>query len=218
MISAHPDDMEIGMGGTIAKLAEAGAMITSAVLTDGRRSPNPFSWTEEHMAEVRKKEARNAAAALGVKEVVFFGLPDLKSENNYRLAREKLGELITQIRPTEMYTLHDQIDRHPTHRLAGQLAIENVRETGSLSGSVVWAYEVWGLFPTWDRIEYIDAQVGKKLLAIGEHKSQVASIPYGEGVIGLNRWRAVFADSQETKIIGAFAEVFVSVPIFSSRT
>lgn len=31
-------------------------------------------------------------------------------------------------------------------------------------------------------------------LSIMEHQSQVATIPYGKGVLGLNRWRAVFAD------------------------
>ncbi|HSL02768.1 MAG TPA: hypothetical protein VK901_04430 [Nitrospiraceae bacterium] len=36
--------------------------------------------------------------------------------------------------------------------------------------------------------------MAKKMAAIAEHRSQVATIPYGEGVLGLNRWRAVFAD------------------------
>ena len=35
IISAHPDDMEIGMGGTVAKLVESMAVITSVVLTNG---------------------------------------------------------------------------------------------------------------------------------------------------------------------------------------
>jgi len=41
VISAHPDDMEIGMGGTVAKLSASGCSIISVVLTDGR-SPNPL--------------------------------------------------------------------------------------------------------------------------------------------------------------------------------
>jgi len=42
IVSAHPDDMEIGMGGTVAKLAEAKAMMTSVVVTNGGRASKPF--------------------------------------------------------------------------------------------------------------------------------------------------------------------------------
>jgi LmbE family N-acetylglucosaminyl deacetylase len=51
IISAHPDDMEIGMGGTVAALAESKAVITSVVITNGGRSSNPFALTEQRMAK-----------------------------------------------------------------------------------------------------------------------------------------------------------------------
>ena len=57
IVSAHPDDMEIGMGGTVAKLAESMAVITSVVVTNGGRSSNPFALTERRMAEMRREEA-----------------------------------------------------------------------------------------------------------------------------------------------------------------
>ena len=76
IVSAHPDDMEIGMGGTVAKLAESKAIITSVVVTDGGRASNPFAWTEKRMAEVRREEALRAARVLGVEEVLFFDEPD----------------------------------------------------------------------------------------------------------------------------------------------
>jgi LmbE family N-acetylglucosaminyl deacetylase len=212
IISAHPDDMEIGMGGTAAKKVASGFLVTSVILTDGRRSPNPFNWPEETMASIRKQEAIKAASVLGVKEVVFFDLPDLKNTHNYHLAKDQLLELIRQLQPEEVYSLHDRWDKHPTHRLAGQLTRECIEKT-SVSIETAWAYEVWGLFPNWDRIEYIDEQIGKKLQAIGEHKSQIASLPYGEGIMGLNRWRAVFANPQQTAIKGAFAEIFLSMKL-----
>lgn len=210
IISAHPDDMEIGMGGTAAKKAASGACITSVILTDGRRSPNPFGWPEDTMADIRKQEAAKAATMLGLKEVIAFNLPGLKNTSHYHLAKGQLSELINHLRPDEIYSLHDRWDRHPTHCLAGKLTRECVEET-SLSIEAVWAYEVWGLFPHWDRIEYIDAQVGKKLQAIAAHQSQIASIPYGEGILGLNRWRAIFADPRQSTLKGAFAEVFLAM-------
>jgi LmbE family N-acetylglucosaminyl deacetylase len=210
IISAHPDDMEIGMGGTVAKKVASGSQVTSVILTDGRRSPNPFKWPEETMAKIRKQEATKAALVLGVKEAIFFDLPGLKNNLHYHLAKDQLDKLIKQLQPEEVYSLHEHWDRHPTHRLAGQLTRECLEKT-SVPIEAVWTYEVWGLFPRWDRTEYIDEQIGKKLQAIGEHKSQIASIPYGEGIIGLNRWRAVFANPQQTVTKGAFAEIFLSM-------
>lgn len=199
--------MEIGMGGTVVKKIMQGAQITSVILTDGRRSSNPFQWPEERMASIRKQEAMNAALILGVKEVIFFDLPKLTDNLHYNLAKERLGTLIKQLQPDEVYFPHEYLDRHPTHQLAGKITRECLEN--SLSLAAMWAYEVWGLFPTWDRTEYIDDQVGKKIQAIEAHKSQVASIPYGEAVIGLNRWRAVFENPQQATTKGIFAEVFL---------
>lgn len=217
IVSAHPDDMEIGMGGMVAKLAESKAIMTSVVVTNGGRAPNPFAWTEQRMVEMRRAEALRAAGVLGVKDVVFFDEPDAADEINYTAVKQKLTELIERLQPTEVYTLHEELDRHPAHRLAGKLVRECVLETGLAPSGGLWAYEVWGLFTTWDRIEYIDAYVAKKTLAIAEHHSQVATIPYGEGVVGLNRWRAAFADHQASATLGMYAEVFLRVAL-SPRT
>ncbi len=213
IVSAHPDDMEIGMGGTVAKLAESKAIITSAVVTNGGRAPNPFTWTEQRMAEVRREEALRAAGVLGVKDVVFLDEPDAADEINSTTVKQKLTELIERLQPTELYALHEELDRHPAHRLVGKLVRECVLESGFAPSGGLWAYEVWSIFTTWDRIEYIDAYVAKKTLAIAEHHSQVASLPYGEGVLGLNRWRAVFADPWASATLGMYAEVFLRVAL-----
>src|SRR5437867_12410634 len=213
IVSAHPDDMEIGMGGTVAKLAWSKAIVTSLIVTDGGRASNPFGWTEQRMAEVRREEALRAAGVLGVTDVVFFDEPDAADEINATAVKQKLTKLIARLQPTEVYTLHEELDRHPAHRLVGKLVRESLVETGLAPSGGLWAYEVWGLFPVWDRFEYIDAYVAKKTLAITEHRSQVATIPYGEGVLGLNRWRAVFADPRASVPGGVYAEVFQRVAI-----
>jgi len=212
IVGAHPDDMEIGMGGLVAKLAET-ATITSVVVTNGGRASNPFGWTEQRMAEVRRAEALAAAAVLGVKDLVFLDEPDAAEKVDLTAVKLKLTEIIRRVCPTEVYTLHPEHDRHRAHRLVGKLVTESLLETGHAPSDGVWAYEVWGPFNEWDRLEYIDAYVAKKMLAIAEHRSQVATIPYGEGVLGLNRWRAVFADPKANAPAGAYAEVFRRVPL-----
>lgn len=213
IISAHPDDMEIGMGGTAAKLADSQRAIISVVITNGGRASNPFGWTEQRMAETRREEAFRAAKVLGVKEVIFLNQPDAVEEINVQAIKQQLVEMLTRVQPTEVYTLDEELDRHPAHRLAGKLARECVLESGMIPTAGLWAYEIWGPLATWNRLEYIDDYVVKKMLAIAEHRSQVATIPYGEGVLGLNRWRAVFADPKASAPAGAYAEVFRRIEI-----
>ena len=213
IVSAHPDDMEIGMGGTVAKLIEEGAEVTSLIVTDGGRASNPFGWTEQRMAEVRRAEALRAAEVLGVRDVIFCHQPDAADEVDVKAVRRTLVEVMMRLRPEEIYALHEEFDRHPAHRQAGSLVRDSVRESGFTPSGGVWAYEVWGPFTRWDRIEYIDPYVEKKKSAIAEHRSQVTVIPYGEGMLGLNRWRAVYADPMEASPAGTYAEVFIRVEL-----
>ena len=218
IISAHPDDMEIGMGGTAAKLAESMAVITSIVVTNGGRSSNPFALTEQRIAEVRREEALRAACVLGVKDVIFCDEPDAVDQINTLAVTRRLVEILARLQPTEVYTLDEGCDRHLAHRLAGKLARESVLESGIVLLGGMWAYEIWGPFAAWDRLEYIDRYVAKKMLAIAEHQSQVATIPYGEGVLGLNRWRAVFANPMASAPAGVYAEVFRRITIAARST
>ncbi|HXX75109.1 MAG TPA: PIG-L family deacetylase [Nitrospiraceae bacterium] len=218
IVSAHPDDMEIGMGGTVAKLVQEGAEVTSLIVTDGGRASNPFGWTEQQMADERRAEALRAAEVLGVKDVIFCNQPDAADEVDVKAVRRKLVEVMTRLKPAEVYTLHDELDRHPGHRLAGRLTREGIGESGLTPSGGVWAYEIWGLFAKWDRLEYIDAYLEKKKLAIAEHRSQVATIPYGDGMLALNRWRAVYADPFADTPAGTYAEAFVRVALESRRS
>jgi LmbE family N-acetylglucosaminyl deacetylase len=167
------------------------------------------------MANVRREEALRAARALGVQEVVFFDQPDAAEEINIGTAKQRLMELVTSLKPDAIYSPDEALDRHPAHRLAGKLAKESVLEAGVTPKDGIWAFEIWSPFAAWDRLEYIDHYVANKMLAIAEHQSQVATIPYGEGVLGLNRWRAVFADPQASAPAGVYAEAFRRVVIGS---
>ena len=85
-VGAHPDDVEIACGGTLAKLVQQGYRVGIIDLTNGEPtpgSPNPA---------FRLQEARKAAEALGVHERVLLNLPNRKLfdtfENRVLLARE----------------------------------------------------------------------------------------------------------------------------------
>lgn len=85
-VGAHPDDVEIAVGGTLAKLVEQGYRVGIIDLTDGEptpKSPGPH---------VRLEEARQAADALGVQQRITLELPNRKLfdnfENRVALAKE----------------------------------------------------------------------------------------------------------------------------------
>ena len=209
LVSAHPDDMEIGMGGTAATLAEAGHSLLSVVITDGRRSPDPNGVGQDVMARLRQEEGVRACQRLGINATNFLGFESIASEEAVRQATGELVRVIVEFRPDEVYTLHPELDRHASHRAAGKITGDAL--TQSNSEAEIWAYEVWGLFSRWDRLDDISDKLETKLAAIREHSSQTAAIQYDEGIAGLNRWRGVFADPHQEKSPARYAEVFIKL-------
>lgn len=76
-IGPHPDDIEIGCGATVAKLAAAGRKITYMILTDGRYGDGLSGGIKgDELAELRRQETISAAEHLGVTDVRFLDLSD----------------------------------------------------------------------------------------------------------------------------------------------
>src|SRR3954447_5769420 len=105
LVSAHPDDMEIGMGGTAAKLAATGHSLLSIVMTDGRRSPDPDRIGQDAMARLRQEEGVRACRKLGINDTKFFGLESLGNDEAVRQATGMLVGVIDGFQPDEVYTL-----------------------------------------------------------------------------------------------------------------
>jgi bacillithiol biosynthesis deacetylase BshB1 len=111
-VGPHPDDVEIGMGGTIVALRAAGHAVTICDLTNGE--PTPIGSPER-----RAREAQEAAAVLGV-ERITLDLP-----NRYLLDtvahREKVAGVIRALRP-DLLCVPYWVDAHPDHVAAAALA------------------------------------------------------------------------------------------------
>jgi LmbE family N-acetylglucosaminyl deacetylase len=91
-VGAHPDDVEIACGGTLAKLVRQGYQVGIIDLTDGE--PTPLS----PGPEVRLAEARAAAAALGVQVRVTLDLPNRRLFDSFE-ARVLLATEFRKYRP-----------------------------------------------------------------------------------------------------------------------
>jgi len=214
IISPHPDDLEIGMGGTTAKLIANGTDVVSLVVTDGGGSTSTLGLSRGELAELRKSEVGEAASILDVSELIQLGLGDAKSENLLTF-RVELARVLDEFKPAEIYIPHPEIDKHPTHRAVSQAVLEKIREMSQAGAQVptsVWCYEVWTPFPSYDRIEDISKYIDVKTAAVNAHKSQLEYKNYTEGILGLNRYRAVF-DERHGVSEELYAEVFIELDI-----
>lgn len=133
-VGAHPDDIEFGMGATLAKWRRQGSELVLVVLTDGRRG----TWNREldllELAVVRRHEGAAAARCLGAEPPIALDVPDGELvANDVTVAR--LVILLRRIQPT-LVASHDPWTRdrlHPDHQAAGWLvtrAIVAARDHG----------------------------------------------------------------------------------------
>jgi LmbE family N-acetylglucosaminyl deacetylase len=98
MISPHPDDVDFGCAGTIAKWTRMGMEVVYVICTSGDKGTDDFQTKPEVLAAVREAEQRRAADVVGVREVTFLRFKDGELENN-RDFREVLVRMIRTVRP-----------------------------------------------------------------------------------------------------------------------
>ena len=105
VIAAHPDDEVLGMGGTIAKLVKDGNTVDVLIVTDGSSAQYRDS---DHLAEIieaKKKETRNCADILGVRDVYYGELPDMKLDITPHIRINKVIEdVIDKVLPDMVFT------------------------------------------------------------------------------------------------------------------
>ena len=112
-IGAHPDDVELGCGATIAKEVADGKLVGILDLTQGELGTRGTP-------KIRAMEAEAAAGILGVMVRENLGLPDgfLENTKEYQL---KIVEVIRKYQP-DVVLCNAIDDRHPDHAKASKLA------------------------------------------------------------------------------------------------
>ncbi len=126
VIGPHPDDQELGMGGTIALLAAQGHRVTLVDMTTGEPTPHGSE-------ETRAREAAAAAKVLGVTRI-NAGFKN--REVLYSLeARHRMAGLYRQLRPEILFMPYPH-DAHPDH-IAVTRICEDARFDGKLTKSAI---------------------------------------------------------------------------------
>ena len=76
VVTAHPDDAEFGVAGTVALWTAEGKQVVYVVCTNGDKGTSDRSINPEDLVKTRQGEQKAAAKILGVREVVFLGYSD----------------------------------------------------------------------------------------------------------------------------------------------
>jgi len=129
VITAHPDDPEFTIAGTVARWVKEGWQVVYVICTDGSRGSNDPDMPPERIAPIRHAEQREAARILGVQVVIFLDHEDGTLEPTLELRRE-LTRLIREYRPDivatadpSRYFNRNVYVNHPDHRAAGEAAL-----------------------------------------------------------------------------------------------
>ncbi len=122
VVGPHPDDQELGMGGTIAKLTEQGHDVLLLDMTNGEPTPHGDPQT-------RAVEAAKAAEILGVKRRLL-DLPNRMLKHNIE-SRHLVAGVIREHQAQIVFTPYFQ-DAHPDH-VATTRIVEDARFDAKLT-------------------------------------------------------------------------------------
>jgi bacillithiol biosynthesis deacetylase BshB1 len=112
VIAPHPDDAELGMGGTIAAMLRTGLSVGVLDLTDGEPTPRGSP-------EIRAAEAAAASRMLALPWRENLGLPNRRLRATLA-ARARLAGVIRRVRPRWLFAPY-WVDAHPDHVAATRL-------------------------------------------------------------------------------------------------
>lgn len=189
VVTPHPDDAEIGCGGTVAGWIRQGTEVVYVLCTNGDKGTSDPDMTSERLAAIREKEQADAASVLGIKEVIYLGYPDGGLEDTSEF-RGKLVRAIRKHRPDVVFCTDPQRKTfylHRDHRLSGQVTLdavfpyardhlhypEHIRQEG-LGTHKVGDVLMWGTEEPDTFIDISDT-IETKIEALRKHVSQVAS-------------------------------------------
>lgn len=193
-IGAHPDDIEIGAGASIAVHRNRGDAVRFIILTKGGKVAE---------RDQRRAEAERAAEILNVDDVHFLDYEDTKVPYNQSTV-EALETQIDDIDPDRVY-IHAEEDTHQDHRRAAKASI-----TASRDVNQVLAFEAPSTRSSFGPQYYNSVPEGViegKIEAIRSHKSQQEKkYLEAEAMKGLARFRGRQANS-------TYAEAFQVIRI-----
>lgn len=158
-VGAHPDDIELGCGGTIYKAVQVGAKVIALYMTRGGKITD---------TAVRMRESKEAMNVLGVKEIHFENFPDTEIPDSFE-AMNCLEQYALKYQPDIVLT-HSINDTHQDHRRVAWLAMSSFRNISKVLAFETPRVRPAAFLPTY--FVNITGCVDKKWEALKCHVSQ----------------------------------------------
>jgi LmbE family N-acetylglucosaminyl deacetylase len=221
VVTAHPDDVDFGAAGSVARWVREGHHVTYCVVTSGDAGGFDPSIPRSEIAPLRQAEQTAAAKEVGVSDLVWLGYPDGRLTVSLELRRD-IARVIRQVRPARVLSPSPQRDwtrlfaSHPDHLAAGEAAIcavypdsRNPFAFPELAAEGLEAHIVDEVFvmggPAPDTFVDVTDTFDQKVAALRAHRSQTAHHADLEGFLRV--WLARNAE-QAGWPPGRLAEVF----------
>jgi len=196
-IGAHPDDLEIACGATLAKLADAGHEVHVLVMSNGSVGGDE---------EIRNTEALRGAQFMGAKTVRVSNLPDTRLEEATNEMVQAIENRINELNPDVLFT-HSEHDQHQDHHAVHFATLRAARRHSS-----ILCFESPSATRKFNPAVFIDIEdyLDVKIHAVAQHRNQMGK-PYmsEENVRGIAAFRGNQAKTQ-------FAEGFEPVRLLGS--
>lgn len=221
-VQPHPDDNEIGAGGTIALLHSLGIKISYLTVSQGRGGSETLS--AKDLVETRRRELEAAGRLLGASDFYFCDL----EESHYpseKLLCEQIVEVIRIAKPDIVMTVDPYLlyEAHPTHRKTGMAVLEacmfaslsKFPDPEALTPPEVHRAKAIALYGTAHPNTYIDIRstYQLKLRAIREHRTQFDEVGFEQ----LKQYLNMKADEYGQIIDSPAAEAFKVLPLLLSH-
>jgi LmbE family N-acetylglucosaminyl deacetylase len=173
VISPHPDDETLAIGGFIASRRALGIDVTLVAVTDGE---NAYG-RDDSLRIARQTEQNRAAAHLGISEegIIRFHFPDSGVEP---FEQELVSRIAALVSPSTLLLAPGRNDFHPDHKVCGRAAEKVTAETGTVLASYFfWTWHTEDVRTVADlplsRFELKPDWLAAKTTALSEHKSQL---------------------------------------------
>ena len=221
VIIPHPDDAEFWCAGSVSKWIAEGASVHYVLCTDGGKGSSDREITSEELSVIREQEQKDAADALGVKDVVLLHHPDGELEDNQAFRKQLVRE-IRRVQPElvlcpEPY--RKNLAWHRDHRIAGQVALDAVFPCARdhLHFKELWEDEglephktatvlFWGAEQPDTHIDISDS-IEAKVNAVLAHQSQMKTHSRDEIDQFVKEWATNAGEEQDYTYAEAFRKV-----------
>jgi len=225
-VVAHPDDLEFGMAGTVAKYVAEGAKGYYFILTNANKGTSDRSLTPDVLRDTRREEQRNAGKILGLTDVFFGDYDDGTLEvtqavkrDIVRVIRQVRPDVVLTMDPTMIYDTERGFINHPDHRAAGQATLDAVYPLARDHLSFPELLTEEGLEPYKVKTVlmshfgkqnfYVDItnHMDTKLAALGAHTSQLSDPEVAFNMV--KQWGA----QHGSKVGATYAEPYIRIDL-----